>query len=182
MMNDYAGITLVLGGISSGKSEFAEAMLDKLHKESDSEFYYFTPAPEPEDDEMRAKVDAHRSRRPEWLKTIECGTGPAAALSALQRGDTVLLDSLGTLLSRFMDEDMYSAGAAVEEQLKLLAEESARMGIRIILVSEEVGMSLVALSEAGRVFQRTMGNINRLAAALSEEVFFVTAGIPQKIK
>ena len=182
MKENSSRIQFVLGGISSGKSEFAEEMIEKLHKGSRADFYYFTPAPAPEDDEMRDKIAAHRARRPEWLMTVECGMHPAESLEGMKPGDTILLDSVGTLLSRYMAEDVVNAESLSEYQLRNLIERSEASGLNLVLVSEEVGLAPVALTAAGRAFQKGMGRLNRIAAELSDDVYFIIAGIPQKIK
>ncbi|HAK44504.1 MAG TPA: hypothetical protein DCO79_01095 [Spirochaeta sp.] len=185
-MKEYESIiSLILGGISSGKSEFAEKMLSDMQRQSSAEFYYFTPAGLPEDDEMQAKVTAHRNRRPRWLHTVECGADPGSFLSELKTGDTILFDSVGTLLGRLMmkaEEQESSSAHEAAAQFTSMMKRAAAEGLNIIFVSEEVGMELVALSSSGRTFQKTMGRLNQLIAASADEVYFVTAGIPQKLK
>lgn len=175
-----SSITLVLGGISSGKSEYAEQIVKNMHEDSPEEFFYFTPAGCPEDDEMKAKVAAHKARRPDWLETIECGTAPADALSKLKKSSKVLLDSAGSLLGRMM-MDGFSSEEAYDE-INSVISKSREKNIDIVIVSEEVGMELVALSSSGRIFQKTMGRINQLIANSADHVLFITAGIPQKLK
>ena len=60
--------------------------------------------------------------------------------------------------------------------------EAKKQEVSVVAVAEEVGMTLVALSEAGRLFQRVTGSVNQVLAAEADEVYFITAGIPQKIK
>ena len=171
---------LILGGISSGKSLFSEQVIGRRHEESDCDFYYFTPAENPRDDEMRAKVAAHRARRPDWLRTVECGKLPAGELSGLNRGDTILFDSAGTLAGRYIMDQPDGAGCM--QAVADLIETARLKQLNIVFVSEEVGMSLVSLSAAGRSFQRILGELNQFLAAESDEVYYVVAGIPRKIK
>ncbi|MDC7227820.1 MAG: bifunctional adenosylcobinamide kinase/adenosylcobinamide-phosphate guanylyltransferase [Spirochaetales bacterium] len=181
MIAEKSGLTvLVFGGISSGKSEYAERLIQQLYSERDGRFYYFTPAAPPEDDEMRAKVKIHRERRPDWLETVECGLNPAEFIDSLSEGDVILFDSVGTLAGRMLmeSESGENSGARIEDFL----ERAGKAGISLVLVSEEVGMTLVSVSEAGRFFQRIMGQLNQQIAASADEVFFINAGIPQKLK
>ena len=60
-----AKITFVLGGARSGKSAFAEDLAKKYN-----DVVYIATA-EAKDDEMRERVQLHRSRRPFNWKTIE---------------------------------------------------------------------------------------------------------------
>ena len=182
MAENISNIVLVLGGISSGKSAFAETRISDLHENSAAAFYYFTPAAEPEDDEMREKVAVHRSRRPGWLETVECGTDAAEALAETEAGSIILFDSVGTLISRLMAEHPDAAAEAAENVIRSFCSNAVEKGTGIIFVSEETGMTLVALSESGRAFQKITGTVNQQIAALADEVYFVTAGIPQKLK
>ncbi len=178
--------TLVIGGISSGKSAFAEGMIFDHQKSIGGNYRYFTPAETPADDEMRAKVEVHRQRRPAWMKTVECGINPGIHLEKLSAGSVILYDSVGTLISRLM---MHEPDISEDNLLKQAAGsfvdfvcEAKKQGVSVVAVAEEVGMTLVALSEAGRLFQRVTGSVNQVLAAEADEVYFITAGIPQKIK
>ena len=188
-MNDIQSpMILVLGGISSGKSEFAEQLIAEAHGRSESggRFFYFTPAPPPGDEEMRAKIEAHRERRPGWLKTVECGTEPSQYLSLIGANDTVLFDSAGTLAGLLVMEDPEAADGELfrrlEHSLAGFFRTLSEAGAGSVIVSEESGMSLVADNSAGRKFQKIMGRLNRLLAAESDIVYLVTAGIPMRLK
>ena len=53
---------------------------------------------------------------------------------------------------------------------------------RIILVSNEVGMGIVPLGEINRQFQDEAGRLNQAVAALCDDVTFMAAGLPLKLK
>ena len=52
----------------------------------------------------------------------------------------------------------------------------------IILVSNEVGMGIVPLGEINRQFQDEQGRLNQAIAAAANQVTFVAAGLPLKLK
>ena len=52
----------------------------------------------------------------------------------------------------------------------------------IILVSNEVGMGIVPLGEINRQFQDEQGRLNQAVASIADEVVFVAAGLPLKLK
>ncbi len=94
-------LTVVLGPRRSGKSAVAE----RLAAEPRAPVVYLAPLTVT-DDELRARVAAHRARRPSHWRTVE-SPDPLAALAAIRATDTVLLDSLGTWVS----EVLWRAGA-----------------------------------------------------------------------
>ena len=58
-------VTLVLGGVRSGKSRYAQQLAEQSRR------VVFVATAKVTDDEMRAKIDRHREDRPkEWL-TVE---------------------------------------------------------------------------------------------------------------
>ena len=52
----------------------------------------------------------------------------------------------------------------------------------IIIVSNEVGTSLVPENPAARLFRDEQGRLNQLVAAACDAVFLVTAGLPLRLK
>lgn len=184
---DKGQITLILGGVSSGKSEYAEGLMKEKYEAAVSKrltgnFYYFTPAGQPEDAEMTEKVRLHQERRPDWLRTVECGTAVGEQISRLQAGSIVLFDSIGTLLGNMImsgvDNIPVSSQKMVDETVRIVRD----YGIKIIMVSEETGFSLVPMTESGRLFQQTMGKLNQIVAAAADEVYFITAGLSRQLK
>lgn len=52
----------------------------------------------------------------------------------------------------------------------------------VVLVTNEVGQGIVPATASGRLFRDEMGVLNLRVAAACDEVWLVTAGIPQRIK
>ena len=83
-------LTLVLGGARSGKSRYAERLVETAA----SCGTYFATA-EPGDDEMAARIAAHRARRGPFWQTVEAPLLLADAIMAEARPDRpVLVDCL----------------------------------------------------------------------------------------
>src|SRR2546430_15681671 len=86
---------LVLGGIRSGKSEYAESLVSTATEVR----YVATAATAAEDDpEWAARLAAHRERRPAAWQTEEVGADPgrlAGLLAEAKPDQTVLVDDLG---------------------------------------------------------------------------------------
>jgi adenosylcobinamide kinase/adenosylcobinamide-phosphate guanylyltransferase len=180
-----AHITLVLGGVRSGKSAFAE----KLARELNVPTLYLATARK-SDSEMEERIRRHRDRRPGDWATVE---EPLDLASALQSAllvpgapRAVLLDSLDAWVSNLLlhHEDRPSAEA---ESLALscierLLEISQQTAASYFLVSSEVGLSLVPPNPLGRRFQDLLGLVNQQVAAAADQVYLVVAGIPVGIR
>ena len=155
-------ITLVLGGARSGKSAVAEAIAGRDRTVT----YLATGAADPGDDDMAARIAAHRRRRPAQWTTVEAGADLARALRAQPAG-TVLVDALGTWV-------------AAHEQLDpdaeaLIAALRSRTGDTVV-VSDEVGLGVHPSTEVGRRFRDVLGAVNLAVADAADDVLFVIAG------
>jgi adenosyl cobinamide kinase/adenosyl cobinamide phosphate guanylyltransferase len=155
-------ITLVLGGAASGKSVVAERLAADLGA---AVTYVATWEPDPDDADMRARVDAHRARRPAGWSTVECTVGLPAVVRALP--GTVLIDALGTWVA--------AAGGEGVDAAALCAALRARDGDAVV-VSDEVGLGVHPSSEAGRRFRDALGTVNQQVAAAADRVWLVVAG------
>lgn len=165
-------LTLALGGAASGKSAFAEG----LCFQSDMRRVYVATA-QAFDDEMRAKISAHRDQRgSDWL-TIEAPLDIAEALSGRQSDEVVLLDCATLWLSNVIlaERDVDAAGA---DLLRALAECAAP----VIVVSNEVGHGIVPDNALARAFRNAQGRLNQRLASDAELVVQVIAGLPQVLK
>ena len=94
MSVDRWNTVLVLGGIRSGKSAFAESLVE----DAASVRYVATAAGGEDDPEWRARIEAHQRRRPQSWTTEETGADPArlaALLAEAKPDETLLVDDLG---------------------------------------------------------------------------------------
>lgn len=169
------GVVLVLGGARSGKSSFAEATL--LDAAQGQEPVYIATG-QAFDEEMRARVDAHRAQRDgQGWRTIEEPVDLAGALSNIPASAPVLIDCLTLWVSNLMlaDADIAAASDAFREQLH------QRSGPTVI-VSNEVGLGIVPGTALGRQFRDVAGRLNQQIAAQADRVVFVAAGLPLELK
>jgi adenosylcobinamide kinase/adenosylcobinamide-phosphate guanylyltransferase len=172
--------TLVLGGIRSGKSQWAEqAIADGLP--AGQAVRYLAPGPAGHDDAAWAhRIATHRSRRPGHWSTIETDD---IARQLRQSPDTpTLIDDLGTWLTAALDRynawDGGSVAAPVEEVLAAVGDFTATL----VLVSPEVGLTIVPATASGRRFADELGTLNQRVARLCDRVVLVVAGQPVPIK
>ncbi len=168
-----AGTTLVLGGARSGKSAFAE----KLVLESGLKPTYIATS-QIWDDEMRNRVDAHIARRGDvWACVEEPLELEAALLGADQSGNAILVDCLTLWLTNLM-----MAEIDVPTRCASLIEQVAAMKAPLVLVTNEVGLGIVPDNKMARAFRDYAGKLHQDIATLSNEVYFVAAGLPLQMK
>lgn len=165
---------LVLGGIRSGKSEFAESLLSDA---SVVRYIATAAGAEPDDPEWTARIEAHRRRRPESWPTEEAGANPsrlAELISEARPGETLLVDDLGGWVTVLLDPAHQPADdvATIDELTAAVRDCAARL----VLVSPEVGLSLVPTTPLGRAFADALGYTNRSVADACDAVVLVVAG------
>ncbi|MFV2019442.1 bifunctional adenosylcobinamide kinase/adenosylcobinamide-phosphate guanylyltransferase [Micromonospora sp. LOL_023] len=170
---------LVLGGIRSGKSGYAESLV----ADTPVVRYVATGATDPADAEWLARIEAHRQRRPHGWHTDEVTGHPAKlveVLSSAQPEETLLVDDLGGWVNALLDPTHQPAddGATIAE----LAAAVRACPARLVLVSPEAGLALVPTTPVGRAFADALGVTNQAVAEVVDLVTLVVAGQPVTIK
>jgi len=161
-------ITLVLGGVRSGKSAVAERLVvDRLASARDDAWRvtYLATLDVGGDAELAARVARHQARRPASWSTVEAGPDLPAVLRDVV--GMALIDSLGPWVS---------ASPGMEADAVALCEALAARSGDTVVVSEEVGLAVHPSTEAGRRFQDAMGAVNQAVADCAHEVVLVVAG------
>jgi adenosylcobinamide kinase / adenosylcobinamide-phosphate guanylyltransferase len=165
--------TLVLGGARSGKSAFAERLMQGCGRR----LVYLATAT-PGDDEMRTRIAHHRTRRGDGWRTVEEPLELAQTLARESAADSaVLVDCLTLWLSNIMH-----AGREIETETRQLAEWLRHAQNPVVLVSNEIGLGLVPETPLGRRFRDAQGRLNQAVAAAVANVVFVAAGLPLRLK
>ena len=170
---------LVIGGISSGKSSFAEKIATDVHKVNEkSKIYYLATAPIC-DAEMYEKIRTHQKRRPSDWKTIEEQTDIVSRITQIEETDKiVLIECLTTWLSNL---NFHKSDLDYNTE-KLINFLEMNRGATIILVANDLGESVISPNKETREFQKYNGKINQKIAKICESVYKVTAGIGVRIK
>lgn len=165
--------TFILGGARSGKSALAE----RLARESGLLLHYIATG-QAWDAEMRDRIGQHQSRRgPEWT-TIEAPIELASALTPLDfEENAILIDCLTLWVTNLM-----MAERDMDEAFDKLASALAGAKARIFIVSNEVGLGIVPDNAMARAFRDHAGRLHQKIAAVADEVYFVAAGLPLKMK
>ena len=178
-------LTLVLGGIRSGKSAFAEKLVRDLDKPT---LYVATGLPT--DAEMERRIRLHRERRPgNWMtleEPIDLAGGLKSVLDLQPAPEAVLVDSVDHWVSNVLLQHENDSAAEVESLVMSTVHSAlqacGKLDGDVVLVSSEVGLTLVAPYSLGRQFQDLLGLVNQRIAGAADNVYLVVAGIPVEIK
>ncbi len=172
-MSHTDGITLVLGGARSGKSNFAESL---ARKTSFKRFYLATS--QAFDHEMEDRIAKHQTSRGGDWQTIEEPLDIVHILEKEAASDRVILvDCLTLWISNLM-----MAEKDLEKAFSLLCQGLETLKGPVIFVSNEVGQGIVPDNKMARDFRDHAGQLHQRIAAAANNVYFITAGLPQKLK
>jgi adenosylcobinamide kinase/adenosylcobinamide-phosphate guanylyltransferase len=171
-------LTLILGGARSGKSDFAQT----LARQRGGDAVAFVATAEARDDEMRARIAAHRAARPAAWQTLEAPRAVARALAAVTDARVIVVDCVTLWASNVLLAEEANALAVMAREVDELFAWYRAHDATLILVSNEVGMGLVPDNALGRAYRDLLGAVNKKIAAVADEVFLLVAGLPIEIK
>lgn len=164
--------TLVLGGVRSGKSSWAERQF-----EEHSGVRYVATAAERDDDDWAQRIAVHRRRRPAHWRTVQT----LDLAGELESADgCVLIEDLGNWVSRTIDDTEGWDGnlTGLRTRADQLVRAWRNCAATVVLVSNEVGSGVHPPTRAGRIFSDELGRLNTALAAEADEVVLVVAGLP----
>ena len=173
--------TLVLGGIRSGKSQWAESALAEAAG-PEQHVQYIATGSSDGDTSWSDRIAAHQAGRAEHWSTLET-TDVAGALRSAP-GTPTLVDDLGCWLTAALDRHGWTSGerGGIAADVDDLVCAVGEFGSPLSLVSPEVGLAVVPATEAGRVFADELGVLNQRLAEVCDRVVLVVAGQPVRIK
>lgn len=185
-------VTLILGGARSGKSAYAE----RLASESGRPVLYAATATAG-DEEMAARIAAHRVQRPQEWRTVEAPYDLSETVRAnAQPGDAILVDCLTLWVSNVLLREIGDIAeveavpattwaaieAVVSNEIEALIADAREWSLALFLVSNEVGMGVVPAFPLGRRFQDILGRVNQLVAGKADAVILMVAGLPVDVR
>jgi adenosylcobinamide kinase / adenosylcobinamide-phosphate guanylyltransferase len=171
---------LVLGGVKSGKSRWAEAAIAEALTADQPVHYLATGKSDDSDPAWEQRVAEHRDRRPRHWCTVE--TDDVAEQLRRSPDTATLVDDIGGWLTATLDRRQAWEGASVSDELDELAGAVSDFSSPLVLVSPEVGLTVHAATASARRFTDELGALNQRLAALCERVVLVVAGQPLPIK
>jgi adenosylcobinamide kinase/adenosylcobinamide-phosphate guanylyltransferase len=165
-------VVLITGGARSGKSRRAEARVRSLPGRP----VYIATA-EALDAEMAERIAHHRIRRGnDWIER-EVPLDLAEVLTETDGGGARLVDCLTLWLSNLLH-----AGRDWSHETELLTRTLQQQRSPVVLVTNEVGLGIVPDNALARKFRDAAGLLNQGVAAVADEVEFVVAGLPMRLK
>lgn len=159
-------LTVLLGGARGGKSRHAERLAAATGRP-----VTVIATAEGRDDEMRARIDTHRTERPSDWETIEEPLDLQGALAKVPDDATVIVDCLTLWVSNLMEADMDPEPLA----RAAAAQAAARAGDTIV-VSNEVGFGIVPADAMTRRYRDLLGRVNTIWCELADEALLLVAG------
>lgn len=179
-------ISLVLGGIKSGKTNYAESKAKEVEKRGGKILYLATA--QALDDEMASRIDHHKTNRPDSWTTVE---EPLNIYDVLKKEgntyDFILFDCLTLWITNRCleagedynrDELMASIKAQCREYISIVKDLKSDL----IIVSNQVELGLISPYPLGRMFQDLAGILHQYIASEAKNVIVLQAGIPTAIK
>jgi adenosylcobinamide kinase / adenosylcobinamide-phosphate guanylyltransferase len=167
-------VILILGGARSGKSRYAQELARQLSARP-----WYVATSRVWDEDHRARIERHRRERGSDFHTVEA----ELELAALPLdGQVAVIDCVTLWLSNFVHDsnaDFEGCRARAERQVDALL---AKPGSTLLVVSNELGMSLHAPTELGRKFADLQGLVNQYIARRAAAVVLMVAGIPHYVK
>jgi adenosylcobinamide kinase / adenosylcobinamide-phosphate guanylyltransferase len=165
-------IILITGGARSGKSLRAESRARGFPGQP----IYIATA-EALDAEMSERITQHRARRgSDWMER-EAPLALVEALHATDGGGARLVDCLTLWLSNLMH-----ANRDWSQEASRLAKALGSQRSPVVLVTNEVGSGIVPDNALARAFRDAAGLTNQTIAKVADEVEFVVAGLPMRLK
>jgi adenosylcobinamide kinase/adenosylcobinamide-phosphate guanylyltransferase len=168
-------LTFITGPVRSGKSQRA---VEHARRWGHDTVFVATYRSDVTDDEMMERVRRHRAERPAW-RTLEAPLDVAASLAQLVPPPSgVIVDCLTLWASaRFTASDQ-----------AILSDWSAQLAAfkrapwQTIIVSNELGWSLVPPERETRRFRDLAGTLAQLTAAAAHEAWLMVAGCAVRLK
>jgi len=172
-------VTFILGGARSGKSAYAE----RLASDSARPVTYIATA-RVADPEFAGRVVLHRARRPAHWRLVEAPLDLAGALAAADAPDqSVLIDCLTLWLANLLcPPDGGPPRADFAAHVDAFDAALAAATGKVIVVSNEIGLGVVPLGAATRLYVDELGRLNQRIAARAANVTMTVAGLPLALK
>ncbi len=171
-------IVLISGGARSGKSSYALSAGLNFNG-----VRYFIATAQVIDDEMKERIDKHKSEREDKFTTIEepLNLDDILVNKKFNSEDLVIIDCLAVWLGNLFHH-FNSDKVRIESKLKKFIENLKQVNYTLLIVTNEVGMGIVPITSETRLYRDFLGILNGKIVALCDEFYVCFSGIPMKLK
>jgi adenosylcobinamide kinase/adenosylcobinamide-phosphate guanylyltransferase len=169
-------VTLVLGGVRSGKSRYAQQLAEQSSR------VVFVATAKVTDDEMRAKIQRHRDDRPKEWVTVEEPLELAKVLTKQELSCEVIVVDCLTIFAANLMEAVGEDSVALESRIEALCAALQTIQCNVVFVSNEVGSGVHPSHALGRRYRDLLGEINQKIARIADDVVLMVAGLPLALK
>lgn len=163
---------LIIGGSKSGKSKIGEEISLKLN--TDKVIYIATMNPYDKEDEKRIELHIKNRENLNFV-TIEKNRDLHEIVSQLNKGDTVLLDSITSLLTN----EMFVGNQIIKNSsTKILKgiNEIINKARNTVIVSDYIFNDSIIYDEVTEKYKKELATINRKVASLCDHVIECSFG------
>lgn len=166
-------LTLLIGGVRSGKSSLA-VQLGEHHGRP----VRFVATAEPFDDDMAMRIARHRAERPDHWTTVDAPLSLAEAIYDTPLDHALIVDCLTVWLGNLFTYVGTEAERAVlcDDVAEALLQRREHSNEPTIVVTNEVGMGVHPDTHMGRQYRDELGRLNQLVAARSDRALLMVAG------
>lgn len=176
-------ITVVIGGSGSGKSDYAEALLDDFSGQK-----YYVATMQIYDDEMRRKVERHRMRRSnKGFETIEQHKDIAGVIPVITEADrsgmkAVLIECISNLVANEMFADNVDNKTDTADKILSEIKQVAEVVDELVIVTNNVAEDGIDYDSTTLEYIRTISDVNIGLSQMADKVVEVVVGIPIIVK
>lgn len=171
-------VTLITGGVKSGKSSHALELAGRYKGKK-----VFIATAEASDRRMKKRISRHKAERGRAYVTIEEPLSLSLAVEKIRRAkpEVIVVDCLTLWVNNLLHyREGKNLDLARETQKFLGAVQKSSCDM--IIITNEVGLGIYPVNFLAAEFMETLGGLNKALAKLADEVIVMISGCPLKIK
>jgi adenosylcobinamide kinase/adenosylcobinamide-phosphate guanylyltransferase len=164
-------ITLVTGGVKSGKTAYALQICGQYGSKT------YVATAEAFDDSMQNKIDLHKAERDGSWTTIEEPVSLHSVFDNAEKQDVILIDCITMWLNNLIYKQLN-----IEKHIEHFLERLAECKKPVVIVTNETGLGVMPANPEGCRFAEELGRLNTRLALAADSVTFMISSIPLSIK
>ena len=162
-------LVVLVGGARAGKS----ALAADLARGWEGPVAYVATA-EAGDEEMRSRIERHRSERPAEWTTVEEPLRLGEALAGLDDGALAVVDCLTLWVANLLERGGSEEG--ILQEAGAVAAAARTRAAPVVVVTNEVGLGIVPATPSGRAYRDLLGRVNSTFVGQADRAALVVAG------